>query len=49
MRERIMAGLLAVAAALVVVGVAGWSTQAGCVVAGLLLALWAWLVLGEVE
>lgn len=48
MREQIMAGLLAVAAALVVAGVLRFSTGAALIVAGVLLALWSWLVFGEV-
>jgi len=47
-REQILAVLLAVAAALVVWGVAGFSTPAARVSAGLLLAGFAWLILGDV-
>lgn len=48
MRERILAVLLAVAAGLVVAGAALVSDAAALVVAGVLLAGWAWLLLGEV-
>lgn len=48
MRERMLVVLLAVAASLVVVGVAHFSTGAAFVASGLLLAGLAWLVLGEV-
>lgn len=45
MRELTFAVLLAVAAVLVVVGVAEWSHAAGFVTGGVLLAGWSWLVL----
>ena len=48
MRERILGVLLAVAAGLVVVGVSLASDAAAVVVAGVLLAAWAWLFFGEV-
>lgn len=44
MRDWIFAALLAIAGALVVVGVAGWSTPAAFIVAGALLACWVYLV-----
>ncbi len=44
-----MAGLLAVAAVLVVLGVARFSIGAAFIAGGLLLGLWSWLVFGEVE
>lgn len=43
-----MAGLLAVAAALIVAGVAEFSAGGAFIVAGVLLALWSWLIFGEV-
>lgn len=46
-REWIFAVLLAVAGALVVAGVARWSVTASMVTAGVLLAGWGWLVLGD--
>lgn len=49
MRERILAVLLALAAALLVAGVAGFSGRVALIVAGLLVAAWSWLLLGEVE
>lgn len=49
MREWMLGVLLALAAGLVVRGVAGYSADAAFVVGGLLLALFAWLFLGEVE
>lgn len=48
MREQIMAGLLAVAAVLIVWGVAAFSTGAARIASGALLAGWAWLLLAEV-
>lgn len=48
MRELILAALLAIAAGLVVAGAVAWSVPAGLVVAGIVLALWSWLILGEV-
>lgn len=47
-REGMFAALLLVASGLVVAGVAGWSWPAALVVAGVLLAAWAWLMLAEV-
>lgn len=47
-REWLLALLLAIAAALVTAGVADVSSEAGMVIGGILLAAWAWLVLGEV-
>jgi hypothetical protein len=49
MREQIMAGLLALAAVLIVIGVAKFSTGAALITAGVLLGLWSWLIFGEVE
>ena len=49
MREWMLGLLLALAAGLVVRGVAGWSVDAAFVVGGLMTALFAWLFLGEVE
>lgn len=48
MRERILAVLLAAAAGLVIVGAFQACDVAGFVVAGVLLAGWAWLIFGEV-
>jgi hypothetical protein len=48
LREQIMAGLLAVAAVLVVTGVAHFSDGGAFIVAGILLGLWSWFVLAEV-
>lgn len=48
MRAQVFAGSLALAAALVVTGVAELSRPAAFVVAGALLGLWSWLVLAEV-
>lgn len=47
LREWILAGFLAAAAALVVAGVASFSAGAAQIVAGVLVALWAWLVLAD--
>lgn len=47
-RAWIFAGVLVVAAGLVVVGVSMVHQAAGFVAAGVLLAGWAWLVLGDV-
>lgn len=49
MREQTLAVLLLVAAALIVAGVATFSDGAALIAAGALLALWSWLVFGEVE
>ncbi len=49
MREGILAALLAVAAIFLVIGATLISAAAGWIVAGAVLAVWAWLVLGEVE
>lgn len=48
-REWTLAALLAVAIGLIVAGVADFSDEAAKIAAGVLLAGWAWLVLGEVE
>jgi hypothetical protein len=48
MRELILAVMLALASGAVVIGSAMVSGAAGWIVFGLLLAVWAWLVLGEV-
>ncbi len=47
MREVLLAVLLFAAGVLIVVGVASWSTAAAFVVAGVLLAAWSFVVLGE--
>lgn len=47
LREWMLAGLLAVAAAAVVIGVSGWSSEAAWVVAGVLSAVWAWFVFAD--
>jgi hypothetical protein len=47
MRAWILAALLALAGALVVVGVALLSEPVAWIVGGLLLAGWSWLVLAE--
>ena len=47
MREWILAVLLALAAGAVVKGVSHYSTGAAWVVFGLLLGVWAWLVVTE--
>jgi lipopolysaccharide export LptBFGC system permease protein LptF len=44
MRDWIFAGLLAVAAVLITLGFARWSDALALIVAGLLLAVWTWLV-----
>lgn len=49
MREGILAALLAVAAVFLVIGAALISEAVGWIVAGVVLAVWAWLVFGEVE
>lgn len=49
MRELILAALFAVAGLLIVVGVAEWFSPAGWIVAGVALAGWSWLFLGDVE
>lgn len=49
MREWVLAFLLAVAAGLVVCGVATFSFGAALVVAGALLAVLSWLLLAEVS
>ena len=48
MREWILGGLLAIAAGLVVAGFAQFSTRVALIVGGVLLAVFAWLVFGEV-
>lgn len=47
MRVWIFAALLAVAAVLVTVGAASFHSGAGKIVGGVLLAVWAWLVLAD--
>ena len=49
MREQILAGLLLVAAALIVAGVAHFSAGGAFIAAGALLGLWSWLVFGEID
>lgn len=49
MREYVLAALLALAAVLVVVGVAMLSEAAGWIAAGVAVAAWSWLMLGEVK
>lgn len=49
MREQTLAVLLALAAALVITGVAHFTTGGAFIAAGILLALWSWLLFGEVE
>lgn len=49
MRARVLASLLAVAAALVVVGVSLLSEAAAWIVAGALLAAWSVLMFAEVN
>lgn len=44
MRDWLFAALLFLSGVLVVVGVSVWSLAAALVVAGVLLAVWAWLV-----
>lgn len=48
MREQILAVLLALAAALIVIGVATFDDGAAFIIAGLLAGVWSWLVFGEV-
>lgn len=47
MREWILAVLLALAAGAIVKGVSHYSTGAAWVVGGVLLGVWAWLVVTE--
>lgn len=49
MKEQTLAVLLLVAAGLIVAGAAQFSTGASLIVAGVLFALWSWLIFGEVE
>lgn len=49
MRELIFAVMLALASAAIVTGAAMFTPAAGWVAFGVLLAVWSWLVLGEVE
>lgn len=49
MREQILAVLLLAAVALIVAGVAHFSTGSAFIAAGALLGLWSWLIFGEVE
>lgn len=49
MRELIFAVMLALASAAVVVGVTSYSTGAGWISFGFLLAAWSWLIFGEVS
>lgn len=46
-REATFALFLGIASALVVAGVAGWSTPAALIVGGVLLAGWSWLILAD--
>jgi hypothetical protein len=48
-REVMFAAVLAVAAVAVVYGVTGFSPEAAWIIGGVLLAGWAWLILGDVE
>ena len=48
MRERNLAILLALAAVLVAIGIAHYSTGGAFIAGGVLLALWSWLIFGEV-
>ena len=48
-REWILAGFLAVAGTLIAIGVATISTAGGYIVAGVLLAAWAWLTFGDIQ
>lgn len=49
MREQTLAVLLLAAAAFIVTGVAQFSAGGAFIAGGALLALWSWLVFGEVE
>lgn len=49
MREQILAVLLLMAGALIVAGVAQFSTGGAFIAGGALLALWSWLVFGEIN
>lgn len=49
MREWILGGLLALAGTLIVAGAHRFSTGAALVAAGVLLAVWSWLMFGDVE
>ena len=49
MREWVLAFLLALAAGLIVFGVAAFSTGAAFITSGVLLAALAWLLLAEVD
>lgn len=47
MRLKALASLLATAVALIAAGVATWTVGGALIVAGVGVALWAWLILGE--
>lgn len=49
MRELVFAVLLVVASAAIVTGAAMLSLGAGWITFGMLLAVWSWLIFGEVE
>lgn len=49
MSERVLAALLFVAFSMVSAGVGWYSPGAGVVAGGLLLAVWSWLVFGDVD
>lgn len=49
MRELLFAAMLALASAAIVAGAAMLTPGAGWIATGMLLAVWSWLVLGEVE
>ncbi len=49
MREQILAVLLAMAAALIVAGIATFSGGAGLIAAGGLWGAWSWLFFGDIE
>jgi hypothetical protein len=48
-QEQTLAVLLLVAAGLITAGAARFSTGAAFIIAGVLLALWSWLIFGEVD
>lgn len=48
-RAVLLAAVLLAAGCLVVAGFAGFSGEAAMIVAGVLLATWGWLILGEVS
>lgn len=49
MREQILAVLLLVAAAVITAGVARISTAWALILGGALMALWSWLIFGDVD